>query len=145
MEQKSTEQGLTPERLRPNPLKPPERTHFTEILNGIGNGTMLGLLPSVFNKLYEEITKKSLFGKWSEYLHGKAGGWLVGIGGIAGALYGKNEAEKILKYREQVNNEITSLRNDVDTNTQQMQRWQEKLAQQEKDKAAAPSPAEMSR
>lgn len=99
------------------------------ILNGAGNGMMLGGIPYLVSQLYAKVADKKIsksFGKASEFA--------VIVGAAIGAVYGAKEAKELRNYRTALRDELADLRTHVDANNARLDGW----AQKEQDRISAP-------
>ena len=89
-------------------LAPPPQSKFSVVLNGIGNGMMLGAVPFVAMELYSQLSGKALSP------NARKGSVFATIAGCAlGAAYGIHEARSLEGYRQKLGQEITRLSNKV--------------------------------
>lgn len=117
-------------------LAPPSGSHFSTILNGMGNGMMLGMVPPLAYNLYMKATKKALSAV-AEARLGTVGVVMTALGAIGGLVYGRIEAKGVQDYREEVTSEMTKLRADVDANSKLVNSWKAQIdAQREKETPA---------
>ncbi len=107
-------------------LKPPSTNAASSVLNGIGNGMMVGTLPFVFGELYNNIKGKKPSPSASK------GMMFAFVGGCTlGAAYGVYEARQNKKYEHAINDEITELHSELDTQKATIKSWQERHAARE--------------
>jgi hypothetical protein len=106
-----------------NDLKPPKDAHLSVVLNGIGNGMMLGALPLVGAEFYSMATKKPL----PEFAR-IAG--VVGsvVGAVFGGMLGNKEYHNLNVYQQRVASEITALRTQVNSLQASNTQWQERVS-----------------
>lgn len=116
-------------------LTPPSESHFSTILNGMGNGMMLGALPPLAYDLYLKARKLEV----PDAL-GKIGIFSTVIGCAIGAVYGRIEARRVQEYREEMSSEMTRLRADVDANSKLVYGWKAQIDAQ-KEHAEKKTPA----
>lgn len=103
-------------------LTPPSESRKSVILNGIGNGVMIGTVPFLALEHYANITRSPL----PKGVHwGSA--FAIVAGGILGGLFGKREVQDIDRYNQQLKSEITRLNQKLDANTAKMQELASKL------------------
>lgn len=121
-------------------LAPPSGTHFSTIMNGVGNGMMLGMVPPLGYSLYMKATKKALSAV-AEARLGTIGAIMTAVGAIGGLIYGRREAQGIEEYRADMTDEISKLRADVDANSKLVYGWQAQIEAQRQKTAEKPTPA----
>lgn len=105
MEQEKT--TITDPQQDPN-IALPEKTRGSTILNGIGNGMMMGSIP------FLAVESISLIrGKDTPRAFGFASIGATLIGAIIGAWHGMKEAKQLENYRQSVREEIGNLREQI--------------------------------
>ena len=92
-------------------LPPSEELHNSTVLNGIGNGLMLGAVPFVVLKTGAQLAGKKF--PLSGELIDRVGTFGSIIGSVMGAVYGMSEAKHAERYRRSVKNSITQLSGDL--------------------------------
>jgi hypothetical protein len=107
-----------PSKADDTPFELPSRTYSSTILNGIGNGMMIGTAPFLAFETYYGITKKIV----PSYLLVTSAIAMV-VGAIWGGWSGSQEAQQIQDYRNALNNEITSLRSKTYANSSELHDW----------------------
>jgi hypothetical protein len=90
-------------------LMPPKTSDLSMVLNGAGNGAMLGGLPYIGAELYSKIKKTEMTPKAK-----LVGEFAVVLGAAIGAIYGTKEARDLKTYRNALRGEIEDLRARVD-------------------------------
>jgi hypothetical protein len=95
----------------------------TTVLNGIGNGMMIGTLPFVALELYSHLKGKKI--PQSSY---KNTAIALVTGCTLGAVYGLYEAHENKKYEQAMNDEIRALRGELAEQKNATTRWEEKHA-----------------
>lgn len=106
-------------------LTPPTESNLTTVLNGIGNGAMIGVLPVGAYKLYGMVQGKELTGNI-----GKMTAFASAIGCTIGAVFGYVEAQKLKQYRRDLSSEVIKLRADFEANRHpQQEAWCEQVKQ----------------
>lgn len=106
------------------PFKLPSRTYTSTVLNGIGNGMMLGTAPFLGIETYAGIMGKNLPHQ-KLLMTGSAVAMVAGA--VIGGFYGSKEAKQIHDYRQALDDEITDLRQRVNRNNQQIRGWGERV------------------
>ena len=103
-------------------LEPPSNSSTSIVLNGMGNGMMLGTLPFVAFELYSHlVTKKPIS---TQAYKGMA---FALVGGCAlGTAYGFHEAKQVRQYREGISSEVDSLRNELNETKAKLESWTQK-------------------
>lgn len=104
-------------------LDPPDEANVSMVLNGIGNGMMLGAAPFLALEMYSGITGKPVSAK----AH-KINAFAVIAGCALGGWFGVKEANKIHNYRLAIGNEIAKLNERVDA-TSPPTKWADKIEQ----------------
>ncbi len=99
-------------------LTPPKSSNVSLVLNGAGNGMMLGALPFLGVELYGKITKKPV-PEATEMVTLFA----TVAGCVVGAVFGMKEAKALSKYREELRGEIADLRAEADAAKQKSEGW----------------------
>ena len=92
-------------------VKPP-RSKLSTIMNGLGNGAMIGGIPL----LGYEISKQIKAGELKNPLF-KTSLCILGAGALLGAYFGMKEAQHLGEYRAALANDLRDLRNKVDGKT----------------------------
>ena len=103
-------------------LEPPKESRSSIVLNSVGNGMMLGAVPFIALEANALRTGKPL-GKLSQGLSLAASA----VGGLLGWVFGEKEANRLENYRNNIAQEITTLRNDVHELKQERRHWQTHL------------------
>lgn len=101
---------------------PKKEAKVSLVLNGVGNGMMIGTFPFVGMELYHHLTGWEIPKK----AHGFNAFALV-AGSALGAWYGTKEANRLHGYRETLVDEVEKLRHEVNTNNQRIQQWTDKI------------------
>lgn len=102
--EKATDTPVIPEQ-----LTPPDESNISMILNGAGNGMMLGAAPFLLAEMAEGITKKSTNRfEMSPKMH-MAGAIVTVVGAILGGIYGRYESKELNKYRLSIGKELSTL------------------------------------
>lgn len=97
----------------PERLIPPDESNMSMILNGAGNGMMLGALPFLLAEMAEGITKQSKHRfEMSPRMHLLGAGATI-VGAVLGALYGRFESNELNKYRFSIGSEISNLNAEI--------------------------------
>lgn len=115
----------TPE-TRPPLIEPPSEAKLSTILNGMGNGAMLGGLPFLLLNLYESIVTKPKNAVVEHALRNKIGLGLTVLGCTVGGYLGVKEAERLRGYRDAMSNEMADLRAEVNSIKQRPADWSAK-------------------
>lgn len=103
-------------------LTPPKSADASMVMNGAGNGMMLGGIPFLLLQLYERISKKHM-----PHAVGTASEFAVIVGAAVGAVYGAKEAKDLKRYREALRDEVADLRAQADARTTMKQEsWADK-------------------
>lgn len=114
-------------------IAPPVESHISTVLNGIGNGMMIGAVPLVMLNLYDEVKKGTINSTRNK--------WGIGLTVVSCALggwFGVREAESLKGYREEVSSEVLKLREQVAANSASMKEWTERMAKHEQQSSKAP-------
>lgn len=99
-------------------LNPPKEASLSLILNGIGNGMMVGAVPFVLMETYSHIAGVALSRKL--YMANAA----ATLGGCAlGAWYGQHEATKLDEYRNSVADEFIQLNDKLGMLNAKQDKW----------------------
>ncbi len=107
-------------------LTPPKESHLSTILNGIGNGAMIGTMPFVLHSAARKITgREEVFGI-SRKAAGIVEAFAMVTGCTVGAVLGMNEAKNLDAYRAGLNSEMAKTRAQVDANNAAIKSWTEK-------------------
>ncbi len=101
---------------------PKREANTSLILNGIGNGMMIGTFPFVTMETYSHLANWKV-PKQAYALNAAA---LLG-GSMLGAMYGLKEAHKLQNYRESLVDEVEGMRNKIDENCTKIDSWVERL------------------
>lgn len=109
MEKRAEISGEPPEQAITPPsderLLPPAQSHTSMVLNGMGNGMMLGAVPFVAMESWGAITGKQLTKGQ------RKGSIFATVAGCAlGMWYGTHEARNLERYRFTIGSELESLR-----------------------------------
>jgi hypothetical protein len=129
-----TEQ-LTDEAKKIREVMPYDEAHSSTILNGIGNGMMLGSLPFITLETYKNIAHHD---KPDAKLHKLAyiGSALATVGGaVWGYVNGKTEAEHLNEYRIAALAEVSDLRHDLKLAEKRIASWESRIGDQQKETA----------
>lgn len=94
-------------------LPPPEQSSVSTILNGFGNGLMLGAVPFVLLKTGQQIFGKKL--GIEEKVIERIGTFGSVIGCGLGTVFGMSEARQVENYRISISKEINRLSTQLDT------------------------------
>lgn len=121
------EQNLSDTERQRYKIEPPGDAAFSTLLNNIGNGAMLGAVPVLLLKFWEEMTNKKIGIKFlSEGNHGKLGMGMAVVGCSIGAVMGVREARRLQDYRHAVSNEVAELHAKLDEHSAAIAKWSEK-------------------
>ncbi|MBA4274620.1 MAG: hypothetical protein C0436_03090 [Alphaproteobacteria bacterium] len=116
-------------------LDPPDEANVSMVLNGVGNGMMLGAAPFLALEMYSGITGKPVSAK----AH-KINAFAVIAGCALGGWFGVKEASKIHNYRLAIGNEIAKLNDRIDTaEAKRPTRWADKLEAEQSTPTTEPS------
>lgn len=125
-----TEQ-LTEEATKIREVMPIDEAHNSTILNGIGNGMMLGSMPFVALETYKNIAYHAHPEKTLPKILYVASA-LATVGGAAwGYVNGKEEAEHLSEYRLTALDEMSRIRNETNQNREKLLIHQEALLNQQ--------------
>lgn len=107
-----------------NDLTPPSTGRASIIMNGAGNGMMLGGIPAITIEAYKKVTSNRL-PKSLEFFEKNA---MLGaiVGCVAGIGFGIKEARELKEYREALQNELRYLHGRVDATHERMNSWADK-------------------
>lgn len=109
-------------------LKPPTEAKTSVILNGVGNGMMIGAAPFIAAETYSGITGWRI----PKGLH-----WVnaaLTIGGVAwGYFSGQKEFRRLQDYRQTVSNEILKLNDHITASDTEIKSWADKVRKPEAD------------
>jgi hypothetical protein len=129
MEDSKTVQPAPDIKERTTYLAPPQESRITTVLNGIGNGAMLGAVPFVVVELVDAVKNRgaeAVAGNNKTHL----GAVFLTIAGCAlGGWFGVKEGRKLHNYRLSVNDELTRIRHQVDAQDATIKTWAEKTSQ----------------
>ena len=103
-------------------LAPPDEANVSMVLNGVGNGMMLGAAPFLMLEMYAGITGKTI----SPRTH-KINAFATVAGCALGGWFGAKEARKIENYRLAVGHEIAKLGEQYDRTHATGNSWAEKV------------------
>ena len=108
--------------VRPD-LQPPKESRTSTVLNGIGNGLMVGGIPLAAIETYKflKANNKPL----PALVRGAAVASAV-LGGVAGLVLGQNETHLQEQYRQKITDEVNHLRHEVDELKKEKRNWQER-------------------
>ena len=106
-------------------ITPPTESRITTVLNGVGNGMMVGALPFVAKNLYEAITSKTVHFPHQDKLIAFA----TVSGCVLGGVFGVSESKRMHDYRTAMNEEVNAIRQQVNANSQALETWANKLSQ----------------
>lgn len=123
MEQKPDNTTNPPER-----LAPPAASNASMILNGAGNGMMMGTAPFLLMEMAEGITRNHAnpFKMTSSLRWGSA--ICTVLGAAFGAAYGRYESIQLNKYRNNLGAEIEDLKHENATLKEKMSNWTDKVS-----------------
>lgn len=107
-------------------LTPPSESNTSTVLNGIGNGTMIGTLPFFGLQLYHDIAHYGTGKQIPRNAHIACAFSLV-AGTVVGAFMGQREARRLAEYRKALSEEIIDLRMNAEDTNDRLQKWQKKL------------------
>ena len=116
-------------------IAPPVESHISTVLNGMGNGMMIGAVPIVVMNLYDDIKNKTINSTRSK--------WTIGFTAAScalGAWFGMREAESLKSYRQEVSDEVIKLREQVSANNAAMKEWTARMTKHEAE-SGKPTPA----
>ena len=103
---------------------PAKEASASVIMNGIGNGMMIGTIPFVALELYSHIADKKI--PKSAYV---ANAFATVAGCTLGAYMGKKEADRLRNFRQSLVDEVAGLRSQLDENCAQINSWADKIRQ----------------
>lgn len=112
---------------------PAKEASISVIMNGIGNGMMIGTIPFVALELYSHIANKKI--PKAAYV---ANAFATVAGCTLGAYMGKKEADRLMAFRNSLVDEVEGLRRQVDDNCAQLKSWTEK-EDKKREENASPS------
>lgn len=95
-------------------LRVPEQSNASTILNGMGNGMMLGAAPFVLLKMASQLTGKPI------PIADKIGTFGTVIGCAIGAAYGGAEARHVEQYRQAVGERLQQLGQQAEQSNQRI-------------------------
>ncbi len=107
-------------------LTPPSESSTSTVLNGIGNGMMVGTLPFVAMELYHNIVQHGTGKSLPKAAYLGCAFALVG-GSAVGAVMGNREAHRLEEYRTALGEEIIDLRMQAEDTNANLKKWQQKL------------------
>lgn len=124
MEQKPDKLTDIPER-----LTPPAASNISMVLNGAGNGLMLGTAPFLFMEMAEGLTQNHAkpFKMTANMRWGSAIGTVIGA--VVGAAYGHYESNQINKYRHNLGKEIEDLKHENAALKEKATSWADKVSE----------------
>ena len=125
------EENISYKEMRQYKIDPPREATATTILNNIGNGAMLGALPSIVVSLYNEMTGK-IIDQAAHKTRGKIGIGMTVVGSLLGAVYGVREAKRLQSYRHAVSDRLAEVEAKVNTVSSKWQNRQESANPDEK-------------
>lgn len=111
-------------------LQPPKESRTSIVLNSVGNGMMLGGIPFIGLEavhLFKESGKPLPL--WAR----AASITMAAIGGVLGWVFGEKEANRLENYRNNIAQELTTIRNDVQELKQDRRHWQNRITAETKD------------
>ena len=89
-------------------LAPNQQTTFTAVVNGILNGATIGSIPMIGATVWAEFGRNGVHKEIPKYV--KKASYISTIAGVVlGAVYGKQESERIKEYRTAIANTIGGL------------------------------------
>jgi hypothetical protein len=121
--------------VRDDSLKPPTESKVSTIMNGMGNGMMLGLTPFALFELGYKLKGKNVPDPGLIF----SGILLIG-GMIGGGLFGLKEANAMEQYDNKVGDEIIKLRAQTQEQAQTLEKLTNKWANRVKGKSQSHIP-----
>lgn len=118
-------------------ITPPSESNTSTVLNGIGNGMMVGTAPFIAMGIHDQITKGNLSARFS-VINAIA----VAVGSIVGGWLGLREAQRLSQYRNDLGEEIVSLRTQANDTDARLKTWEQRM---EKHETAAHTASEKTR
>lgn len=113
-------------------LLPPSQSNTSMVLNGMGNGMMIGAIPFVAMESWGLFTGRQLTDAQ------RKGSIFATVAGCAlGMWYGMHEGRTLERYRHTIGNELESLREKSDRQEQKLVRLTRELEQRGNEKSAA--------
>lgn len=116
-------------------LEIPTQSNVSTVLNGMGNGLMIGAVPFLLLKTGQQILGKRL--PVSEALIDRFGTFGSVGGCLLGAAFGAHEATSVHSYRLALKNEIQSLHDKASNSNAKIIELQRALDAKEKSQQAA--------
>lgn len=106
-------------------LTPPEESRASIIMNGVGNGMMIGVTPFVFVQSGFELANKNVPKAVTVF------NILATLGGMVwGAQYGIREANRVGEYRKTVSDGVSQLREEMRKQSAEVATLREQVNQQ---------------
>ena len=116
-------------------LRPPEESTTSLVLNGIGNGMMVGFAPFMALEMYSNISGVRNLPRSFHIASA-----ITTVAGVAfGAFYGLKEARRLQEYRITIGNEMATLSERVTDSNERMDSWVDKLEKHTGDRSAEPA------
>lgn len=115
-------------------IAPPPESNASIVMNGVGNGMLLGTGPFMAMELFSQIREKPL-----DKVFYKGCAFATVVGCAVGAIYGIHEAKKLNKYRREIGEEINDLRARNQVLEAKAERWADKHAERAQNKEPAHS------
>lgn len=104
-------------------LAPPAETSTSLVLNGIGNGMMVGIAPFMAMEMYANISGRRDISRGFHVANAVA--TVAGV--VFGGFFGLREARKLHEYRQTIGTEMANLSERVTDNTERTEKWVDKL------------------
>jgi hypothetical protein len=117
-------------------LEPPGESSISTVMNGIGNGAMIGMLPTLLMNLFDEM-KGTVLSDAQHKSRGRLGIGMTVVGCALGAAYGIHEARRLNEYRKGISQEVNNLRDEVQSQRQEINTWEARLKAKDAKKAEA--------
>jgi len=109
-------------------LLPPSQSRISVLMNGVGNGMMLGAIPFLGLQLNAALHQRPL-----SYKQEIASIAVAGVGGIIGMIWGAREATHLDAYRDSIRAEIESLRSRLEQQEKASHGWAQRIRHERAD------------
>lgn len=109
----SAEESAAPATISP---PPPREGNLSTVLNGIGNGMMLGAIPFFATEIYSHLSRRTI--ARAAYITNAV---LTTVGGVLGGMYGYREGEHLKAYREDIAAQLRALNTRVSAHSVELQ------------------------